>query len=614
MEAAGAAGGGVDGGAVAAPTDAPEAQTEKPPTEPLSARLVAWTARDLVQALAYLHLRPGGDARQHGDVKPGNVLYSAHGRALLADFGSSRLAVRIASESSGRSALTGATPAFAAQEMLLDAEAASPAGDVWSLGATLLCLLTGHELAEAADVRRLLQIAAEPLWTLERHVARTLELPLMGGKRKALPHAGLSDAERARWEAAPEGLRAFIARCLVVDADARPTAAKLCGDDFIATVEAVFSPREATPAPVGAEAAAVAELEGHNVAPVRAVAPSSAVMLRENPGGPDVALAAARAPAAAAAVAELEGRDVTPARAVALLRDYPGDPDVALAAAQALAAAADMGEGDQGLVYSAGRRACVDAGAPAALVALAGTEAVKHDTEVARIVALAMRNLSRANEGKSALLEEGAAQAVVVLAGEGVVKGSAGAAQFVAEAMASLSDIAGGQAMLLASGAAPALVALAGEGVVKRSAGAVQYVANAVANLGGSDDGQTKLLACGAAPTLVALADEDVVKGSAGAAEQVARAMANLGACLEGRDKLLARGAAPALVALARRSGLRGPWSTSVSATTASCSRAEQRPRSWRSRARTSSRATPARRGMSRWPWPALKTGSICVW
>ena len=286
MEAAGAAGGGVDGGAVAAPTDAPEAQTEKPPTEPLSARLVAWTARDLVHALAYLHLRPGGDARQHGDVKPGNVLYSADGRALLADFSSSRLAVRIASDSSSCSPLTGATPAFAAPETLLDTDAASPAGDVWSLGATLLCLLTGHELAEAADVRRSLQSAAEPLWTLERHVARTLELPLMGGKRKALPHAGLSDAERARWEAAPEGLRAFVKRCLVVDADARPTAAELCSDDFIATVEAVYSPREATPAPVGA------------------------------------------------AAAELEGRDITPARAVALMREYPDDPDVVLAAAR----------------------------------------------------------------------------------------------------------------------------------------------------------------------------------------------------------------------------------------------------------------------------------------
>ena len=256
--------------------------------------------------------------------------------------------------------------------------------------------------------------------------------------------------------------------------------------------------------------------------------------------------------ASAVAVTELDASGVAPARVVALLRAHPRNVEIARAAARALAAAADTGEGDQRLVYSAGRRACVEAGAPAALVALAGSEAVRRDAEAARFVALAMRNLARADESKAALLTNGAAQAVVALAGEGGVKGSADAAQHVAWTMSNLGSSADGKAKLLACGAAPTLVALAGEGVVKGSAGAAQYVARAMAKISFSADGQAKLLACGAAPALVALAGVGVVKGSAGAAKNVARAMASLGANnAAGQAALLACGAAPALVALA---------------------------------------------------------------
>ena len=138
---------------------------------------------------------------------------------------------------------------------------------------------------------------------------------------------------------------------------------------------------------------------------------------------PPAPVTPAPAAAKAAAIVELHGPNVAPARAVTLLRNYPGDPGVALAAARALAAAADIGEGDQRRVYSLGRRACVEAGAPAALVALAGSEAVRLDTEAARVVALAMRNLAWPVEGRAALLEEGAAQAVVALASAVACKG-----------------------------------------------------------------------------------------------------------------------------------------------------------------------------------------------
>ena len=149
--------------------------------------------------------------------------------------------------------------------------------------------------------------------------------------------------------------------------------------------------------------------------------------------------AAAEAAGRKAAVLELSGADVAPARAIALLRGFPGDLEVSRATARALAAAADTGEGDQRLVYSASRRACVEAGAPSALVALAGSEAVRRNAEAARVVALAMRNLARADEGRNALLAEGAAQPVVALASAVAVRGNTGAAQYVAWAIVSAS-------------------------------------------------------------------------------------------------------------------------------------------------------------------------------
>jgi chromosome segregation ATPase len=67
--------------------------------------------------------------------------------------------------------------------------------------------------------------------------------------------------------------------------------------------------------------------------------------------------------------------------AIELLREFAGDLDVGVTAVKAIAAAADAGEGEQRLVYTPGRRACVDAGAPAALVAFARREDVKRSAE-----------------------------------------------------------------------------------------------------------------------------------------------------------------------------------------------------------------------------------------
>ncbi|WP_433633882.1 protein kinase domain-containing protein [Nocardia sp. CA-120079] len=125
---------------------------------PVPVETVLWVGVKIAGALETAH-RLG---IVHRDVKPGNILLTDYGEPALTDFGIARM-------SGGFRTATGiltGSPAFTAPEVL-GGEAATPAADVYGLGATLFCALTGHAAFERRSgeqvVAQFLRITSQPV-------------------------------------------------------------------------------------------------------------------------------------------------------------------------------------------------------------------------------------------------------------------------------------------------------------------------------------------------------------------------------------------------------------------------------------------------------------------
>jgi serine/threonine protein kinase len=103
---------------------------------PLPPRRAAEMARQLLSALSVAHAA----GVMHRDVKPSNVLIGNDDRAVLTDFG---IATFQGDPKLTQTGMVMGSPGFTAPERIRG-EDASPASDLWSLGATIYAAIEGH--------------------------------------------------------------------------------------------------------------------------------------------------------------------------------------------------------------------------------------------------------------------------------------------------------------------------------------------------------------------------------------------------------------------------------------------------------------------------------------
>jgi serine/threonine protein kinase len=152
--------------------------------------------RQVCETLAYVHAK----GIRHCDLKPGNILLDARGRARVADFGQAHLASDLAPA-------LGTFFYMAPEQADLSKQVADTRWDVYGLGALLYAMLTGGPPREDSTLRSELADTANLSHRLERY-------------RRYLEHAPPATGHR-RVPGVDRALADLVDRCLDVNPDRR---------------------------------------------------------------------------------------------------------------------------------------------------------------------------------------------------------------------------------------------------------------------------------------------------------------------------------------------------------------------------------------------------------
>ena len=140
---------------------------------PLDCHKAASHVRDVALAIHHAHQQNV----LHRDIKPGNILIDGDDRPYVTDFGMAKLLLQDTELTDGGTGL--GTIAYVSPEQAEDASTADRRSDVYGLGATLYCLLTGRPPFQAASqhetLRQVREVEPVPPGQLNDAIDRDLE-------------------------------------------------------------------------------------------------------------------------------------------------------------------------------------------------------------------------------------------------------------------------------------------------------------------------------------------------------------------------------------------------------------------------------------------------------